>query len=331
VDTRNGKRHSYGGYDMSLLLKHFEELKQDITIKANLGSRENTGFHAVYCPICNKTERKTGGFKFDDDKIVYHCFRGSCDASTVYEFGKPISKKFRALMESIGVTIPAQLLMVKSSFQKTLESLDERLYKKHYYKDVQKLESFTKHEQASKMNREYWESYFSKRCCDMNDVLLCDTGKYKGCSAIEMKFFDKTIGYQIITRHGDYIKQFDGNTNLLYIPNGTIQNTVILVEGTMDAKCFPNAIATLQSKISPEQAYMLKGKNVIMLPDMDGSNRFIEQFMDYGWSISIPDWGVKDLNEAVIKYGVIVTAELIMEGICKNKTKAEMLYKMRKI
>jgi hypothetical protein len=316
---------------MGILTNHFEDLKQEIVIRANLGSKENTGFHAVYCPICNKTDRKTGGFKFESDKIVYHCFRGSCDASTVYEFGKPISKKFRSLMDSIGVTIPTQLLMVKSSFQKTLESLDERLYKKHYYRDVHKLELFIKSEHSKKVNREYWQYYFESRHCDMNGVLICDEGKYKGCCAIEMKFYDKTIGYQILTRRGDYIKQYDGNTNLLYIPDGNIRDTVILVEGTMDAKCFPNAIATLQSKISPEQAYHLRGKNVIMLPDMDGSNHFIEQFMDYGWKISIPDWGVKDLNEAVIKYGVIVVAEMIMEGICTNKNKANALYKMRKI
>lgn len=314
---------------MNIIQKHFEALKQDIIIKANLGSAESTGFRTVYCPICQKMERKTGGFKLEEDKVIYHCFRGSCDASTVYEIGKPISKKFRALMSSIGVSIPVELLMVKSSFQKKLESLDERLYKKNYYKDVHSLDLFKSYEQGSKLNREYWKTYFEKRCVPYDDILLCDEGKYKGCCAISFPFYDKTIGYQILTRHGDYIKQYDGNANILYIPEKKIPDTVILVEGTMDAKCFPNAIATLQSKISAEQAYHLRGKNVIMLPDMDGSNHFIEQFMDYGWKISIPDWGAKDLNEAVVKYGVIVVAEMIMEGICTNKTKAEMLYKMR--
>lgn len=316
---------------MSILSKLFEQLKQDIVVKANLGSRENTGFHAIHCPICNKTDRKTGGFKFEDDKIVYHCFRGSCDASTVYELGSPIFRKFKRLMEVLGVTIPVELRMVKSSFQKKLETLDENLYKKHYYKDIEPLEGFVPFNKGTDHYQEYWKEYFTKRRTDFDDVLIGNYGKYKGCCAIEMKFYDKTIGYQIITQRGDYIKQFGGNTNLVYIPEQTISELVILVEGSFDAKCFPNTVAIMQSKITPEQAYHLRGKDVIMLPDMDNGNHFIEQFKDYGWKISIPDWGdCKDLNEAVIKYGLVVVAEMIMEGICTDKKKAQLLFNMRR-
>lgn len=313
-----------------MLSKLFEQLKQDIVVKANLGHSESTGFHAVHCPICNKTDRKTGGFKLENDKIGYHCFRGSCDASTVYEMGKPIPKKFKRLMEVIGVTIPAELRMIKSRFHKALEDLDDDLYKKHYYKDIDPLDNFGSVENGLDRYQEFWKSYYESRRVDYDDILICNTGTYSGCSAIKMNFYDKTIGYQIVTRRGDYIKSYGGNTNLLYIPDGKLHNTNIIVEGTLDAKCFPNTIATMQSKISSEQAYHLRGKDVIMLPDMDGNNQFIDQFSKYGWKISLPDWrGCKDLNEAVIRYGSIVVAEMIMGSVTTDKNKAKMLYKMR--
>lgn len=313
-----------------MLSKLFEQLKQDIIVRANLGSTEATGFHAVHCPICNKTDRRTGGFKFEDDKIGYHCFRGSCDASTVYELGKPIPKKFKRLMESIGTTIPTELRMIKSSFHKALENLNEDLYKKHYYKDIEPLENFVTFDNGLDRYQDFWKSYYESRHVGYDDVLICNKGKYSGCSAIQMNFYDKTIGYQIVTPKGDYIKHYGGNTNLLYIPENKLSNTVLVVEGTLDAKCFPNTVATMQSKISPEQAYHLRGKNVIMIPDMDKNNQFINQFSQYGWKISLPDWnGLKDLNEAVSKYGTIVVAEMIMESLTTDKNKAMMLYKMR--
>lgn len=324
---------------MTNIEKEFDNLKQEIIYKANLGSQEATGFHAVHCPICKKTDRKTGGFKLEHDKIVYHCFRGSCDASTVLELAQPPSRKFRALMEAIDVEIPLELRMVKSSFQRQMETLNDDLFKKHYYKDVKKLPDFVSFDEGKQIYQDFWEDYFTTRATPFHDVLLCNEGVYKGCCALQMKYYDKTIGYQIITQRGDYIKQFDGNTNLVYIPESGylpsgLDDTVLVVEGSLDAKCFPSTIAVMQSKISPEQAYVLRGKkNVIMIPDMDNTNHFIDQFHRYeGWSISIPDWGsdCKDLNDAVIKYGVIVVAELIMEGRTYDKYKAEVLYRMHR-
>ncbi|MBT8449368.1 MAG: hypothetical protein KJO69_06740, partial [Gammaproteobacteria bacterium] len=37
------------------------------------------GFHLIRCPVCQSKAVKAG-FKFEPDKIVYNCFRGSCNA-----------------------------------------------------------------------------------------------------------------------------------------------------------------------------------------------------------------------------------------------------------
>jgi hypothetical protein len=55
-----------------------------------------------------------------------------------------------------------------------------------------------------------------------------------------------------------------------------------------------------------------------MLPDR-GSNKFIDQFHQYGWKITIPMWNAKDLNSAVCMYGLVTTAEMIMDGIVTDR------------
>lgn len=306
----------------------FDKLVDDIRIRANLGSPEATGFYAIHCPVCLKSDKKTGGFKFEDDKIIYNCFRGSCDASTVYEMGKPISRKFRNLMETLGVQIPPELRLVKSSLQKAISQEDNR-FKKIVYSQISLDFDYDPIDESSHPNAEMWLDYLAERRIHTDDVILITSGQYRGLMGIMMFFYDRLIGVQIVTLKGVYISHYGGNTNVIYIPERRLDKTVILVEGAMDAKCFPNTVAVLGAKITPEQAYNLAGRNVIMIPEKGTSNRFIDQFSQYGWSISFPDWGdCKDLNDAVVKYGVIVVAKLIKNGIITNKLKADAVYKL---
>jgi hypothetical protein len=231
-------------------------------------------------------------------------------------------------MESIGIDIPIELKMVKSSFQKQMESLDDNLYKKHSYQDIQLDEHFDLLTETSHPNRFFYEEYFESRHTSYDDVIIFTTGQFRGLAAIPMMFYDKLIGVQVITLEGKYVKLFYDNTDVLYIPEGKIQDPVIAVEGALDAKCFPNTIATLGSHITSKQAYFLRGKHVIMVPDKKG-NKFIDQFYKYGWSISLPEWGndCKDLNDAVCRYGVISVAEMIRESEVKDRLRGAIMYR----
>lgn len=312
---------------MSIQQRAFDTLVQDIVNKASLSQKEATGFFAVYCPICKKMEKKTGGFKFEDDKVVYNCFRGSCDASCVYELGKPVSRKFKALMESINVMTPVELRMVKSSFQKAMESLDEDLYKKNKYRHIQFPDGFVPFDDGKASYQEFWATYFERRHCPYDDVLIANKGQYRGCVAIPMYHYENLIAVQIITTKGVYVMHGGGNSNVLYFPDGIPQdNPIIVVEGTLDAKCFPNTVGTLKSRITPEQAYHLRGKDVIMLPDRTG-NHYIDYYKKYGWKMCIPPWDEKDLNLAVCKYGVLVVARMIRENTFSDPLKIDVMWR----
>lgn len=314
---------------MSKIDDAFDSLKFDIMAKAGLDRPEATGFYAVKCPVCNKaSSKKTGGFKLESDTIGYNCFRAGCDASTVYQKGEFVPKKFKSLLRHYGVDVPPVLLMAKkSNIQKTMESLDEELYTKNTYRQM---ENGFDRISLKESDNAYWLDMMEDRYIDnIDDMFYITSGPYKGLLGIEMFYFDKLIGFQILTREGSSAKYItiSDNVSPIFIPGHYLKQKVLVVEGVLDAACFPNTVALLNGRISKEQAFHLKGRDVIMLPDRSG-NKFINQFSDYGWKISLPDWDVKDLNAAVQRYGHPVACQMIMDAVYSNTDVAKTKYAM---
>jgi hypothetical protein len=52
----------------------------------------------------------------------------------------------------------------------------------------------------------------------------------------------------------------------------------------------------------------------------------VEQAIEYGWSVSMPDWpqDVKDVNDAVIKLGKLATLYLIISAKESNSLKIQL-------
>lgn len=307
-------------------MSDFFDLVQQIKTSQNLTTEEASGFYAVYCPVCGKRNKKTGGWKFDVDTIGYNCFRGSCDSSCVFSLGEPISKKFQRLMDIIGATIPIELKVSKTNIKKS-KFLEREMISEHSFNPMIRPKHFLKLEEAEDDKAQKFVKYFTSRCCSLDDIFYITDGDYNGCAAIEMRYNRMIIGYSIVTgsSNAKYIN-YSTNNNLIYIPEGRIKNTVFVVEGRLDAKVFPNTVSIGGSKITKKQAYFLIGKRVIMIPDRS-NNGFIKQYKEYDWEICIPDWDVNDLAAAVKKYGTIITAKKVMDGICKTDLEANIRYK----
>lgn len=307
------------------------KLQNDIKLHANLGQQEATGFYALHCPICKKSDRKTGGFKFEQDKIVYNCFRGSCPASTVYQIDGYIPRKFKALMREIGVTIPLELRLNKNTTtRKKRVSLDPSLYREASFKQQEIPEGWVPIHESEHPKVGVWVDYLGSRACTLSDVFMIESGKYRGLIAIAMYYFDKLIGYQIVVDGKGKKKYLTEtiNDNILYIPERRPESIMIVCEGLLDAKCFPNTVATLHSKLSPEQAYFLRDSELWFLPDK-GDNKFIDQFYLYpNAKFIVPNWKQKDLNQAVCDMGVMEVAERIRESLISDKKLAKMRYNM---
>jgi hypothetical protein len=308
-------------------LEAFYKLQQDISANAGLGRAEATGFYTLNCPVCKKMDRKTGGFKFENDKIVYNCFRGSCDASCVYELDNFVPKKFKNLMEIIGVKIPMLLRVKKHSASDIVKKqLDREKFEVNEYKEMQHPEDWVLLADSDHPKAETWKEYLINRCCSLADIFFFNKGQYRGLIAIAIYHGEMFIGYQVITGNesgAKYILVTD-NEGLIYCPEREIPKTAIIVEGALDANCFPNTVAVFKSKISPKQAYHLRHSQMIFLPDRTGNN-FIESFKFYEDSkFCVPDWNYKDLNAAVCEIGVIEAATRIMKNIVDSPAHADV-------
>jgi DNA primase len=103
---------------------------------------------------------------------------------------------------------------------------------------------------------------------------------------------------------------------------------VIVCEGPFDALSI-NGCALLGAEIKDSQNWLLKqlGKELVLVPDKDHEGpRTVEQAIEMGWSVSMPDWpvGVKDVNDAVIKIGQLATLWLIVSAKESNSLKIQL-------
>jgi hypothetical protein len=103
---------------------------------------------------------------------------------------------------------------------------------------------------------------------------------------------------------------------------------VIVSEGPFDALSI-DGCALLGAEIKDSQNWLLKqlGKELILVPDKDHEGpRTVEQAIEYGWSVSMPDWpdDVKDINDAVIKLGKLATLWLIITAKESNSLKIRL-------
>lgn len=305
----------------------FIELQGGIRVMAGLGRQSSTGFYELDCPVCaSQGKKRQGGFKFEPDKIIWNCFSASCDSTCVYELNQPVSKRFKNLMGIFGVRIPADLRAKKSTLQQKIEKeLTKELYKEHHYKNMKVPNGWVK---LTELHRTWWKHFLDRRV-DPTGFFFIKEGTHQGSAAIPLYFYNKLIGFQIAFLNGKlkYMTYTEDNSHLIILPNGKIPETPIIVEGVLDAYCFPNTIGIMSGKISKEQAYQVRGRDCVVFPDRHSGEKMLNIAKTYGWKVVIPPWRkVGDLNDCVVQYGMLATARMIRENTYSDYTKAFVRY-----
>jgi DNA primase len=68
-------------------------------------------------------------------------------------------------------------------------------------------------------------------------------------------------------------------------------------------------------------------KTIIVVPDQDKTGLAIcDQALELGFQVSLPDWepDVKDVNDAVVKYGRLPTLLSILQAATNSKIKIQI-------
>ena len=90
-----------------------------------------------------------------------------------------------------------------------------------------------------------------------------------------------------------------------------------------------NALAVLHNTISEKQVKVIKQlqRDIVVVPDRDKSGlELIDRAIKLGWPVSIPNWedDIKDVNDAVKRYGRLGTLITIIQAKETSKIKIEL-------
>ena len=158
-----------------------------------------------------------------------------------------------------------------------------------------------------------------------------EDGRQANRIIIPFTYENKIVGHTsryLDDRKPKFISEQQGGYLFGYDLQKPEHQVCIVVEGIFDALSI-NGCALTTNDINENQAEILKNLNrkIIVVPDQDKSGmEVINKALDYGFYISIPEWdeGVKDVNDAVIKYGKLPTLLSILQSASNSKAKIEI-------
>ena len=156
-------------------------------------------------------------------------------------------------------------------------------------------------------------------------------GRYANRIIIPYTYKNKIVGHTsrfLDNKIPKYINQQQPG----YVFNIDIQKpkwqVCILTEGIFDALSI-DGIAIMHDDISNEQAQLIASlnKQIIVVPDRDKTGlKLCDRALELGYSVSLPNWeiDIKDVNDAVVRYGKLATLLSILQNATMSKIKIEI-------
>jgi hypothetical protein len=300
------------------------------------GKRKQTasGWVSFNAPCCihrgdTQDRRQRGGIKpGTDGSWSYHCF--NCGYTASFVLGRNLTYKARKLLEWMNVpTEEIERINLESLKNKSIEGLlGDR---QEVIQKLQSIEFLNKDLPAETQElNEFAKEYLQKRCVPLDYPFLYKTMPRPGV-VIPFTHNNQVVGHT--TRFMDdktprYIQDIQPG----YVFGTDLQQPnwqhVIVVEGVFDALSI-SGLAVLHAEINDAQARLIRslGKEIIIVPDQDEAGmRLVDRAVELGWAVSMPEWpaGIKDVNDAVIRWGRLATLITIMQARENSRIKIEL-------
>lgn len=305
--------------------------------------RKNTasGWISFDAPCCihngeSQDTRQRGGFiSHGSGGFTYHCF--NCGFKTSWLPGRQISVKNRKFFRWINVpdnkindwSLEA-LKLLDSSEHVKLENREftEKLLPPE---TMPLTDALTVHEDSVKCLE-----YLLDRGLELDefDWQYCPLPGYKDRLIIPFYHKKKLVGYtgrKVTSGSPKYLS--DAQSGYVFnIDNQDYKNKIVLVtEGPFDSLAV-NGVGLLTNIPNDQQSAIINslGKTVIVIPDRDYPGmQLVKYAMNNGWLVSIPNWEetVKDVSEAVAKYGKLFVLKDIIDTATDSKIKIELFMK----
>jgi len=309
------------------------------------GKRKQTpsGWISFNAPCCADKRQRGGFIKNGDEAVSYHCF--NCGFKASWQPGRTISQKMSKLMRLLNMPddIISQLrleaLRLNDKSTTEVRQVIPTFEARALPMDAKSLEEW-----STWIELQGWENTDQELInvfCYLRNVRSLDpygypyywTNKVGFKNRVIIPFYKDGVCVGYTARAiNDAKPKFISEQQPGYVFNLDRQSYdrqfVIVCEGPFDALSI-DACALLGAEIKDSQNWLLKqlGKEIILVPDRDHEGpRTVEQALEYGWSVSMPDWpvGVKDVNDAVIKLGQLATLWMIINAKESNSLKIQL-------
>lgn len=294
----------------------------------------SSGWISFNAPCCihrgdTQDKRQRGGIKpGSDGSWSYHCF--NCGYTASFVLGRNLTFKARRLLEWMHVPQEEiERMNLESLKHKSIEGLLDKRQQVVNQLQTIKFEDRDLPADTQPLNKTV-EEYLQHRCIPLDYPFLYKTMPRPGI-IIPFTHDNQVVGHTtrfLDDRTPRYIQDIQPG----YVFGTDLQATnwqyAIVVEGVFDALSI-GGLAVLHAEINDAQVRLIRSldREVIVVPDQDAAGmKLVDRAVELGWSVSMPAWtaDVKDVNDAVIRWGKLATLITIMQARETSKVKIEL-------
>jgi len=293
-----------------------------------------SGWISFNAPCCihrgdTQDKRQRGGIKpGTDGSWSYHCF--NCGFTASFVVGRTLTFKARKLLSWMNVpSEEIERINLESLRHKNMEGLlTDRQRVANQLQSI-KFEDRDLPADTLELN-DPAQAYLRARNAPSDYPFLYKTMPRPGV-VIPFTYDGQVVGHA--TRFlDDRTPRYINDTQQGYVFGTDLQHAdwryVIVVEGVFDALSV-GGLAVLHADINDAQVRLIRSldKEVIVVPDQDSAGmKLVDRAVELGWSVSMPEWpaDVKDVNDAVIKYGKLIALITILQARESSKIKIEL-------
>jgi len=285
--------------------------------------------------VCCDDKRQRGGLIFNaGDAVSYHCF--NCGFKASWQPGRLISQKMNKFMRDLGMgddtigQLRLEALKLNEDSNAEVRSIVPTFDYRELPPDTkpinnwldevpEKLIPILEYIAQRKMYLDYYNFHWTPKV-GFSNRLIIPFYKDSVCVGYTARAVNDAKPKYLSEQQPGYVFNLDAQNNN--------RQFVIVCEGPFDAISI-DGCALLGAEIKDSQNWLLKqlNKEIVLVPDRDKAGLLtLEQALDYGWSVSMPDWpdDVKDVNDAIIKLGRLATLHKIAQAKEANPLKIQL-------
>jgi len=293
-----------------------------------------SGWISFNAPCCihrgdTQDRRQRGGIKPSvDGSWSYHCF--NCGYTASFVLGRNLTFKARKLLEWMSVPQEEiERMNLESLKHKSIEGLlGERQQVINQLQNI-RFEDRDLPTDTQPLT-DTGQAYLRRRRLPEDYPFMYKTMPRPGI-VIPFTHDNQVVGHTtrfLDDRTPKYIQDIQPGYVFGTDLQGADWQYAIVVEGVFDALSI-SGLAVLHADINDAQVRLIRslGRDVIVVPDQDEAGmKLVDRAVELGWSVSMPNWPaeIKDVNDAVIRWGKMATLITIMQARETSKIKIEL-------